>query len=151
MQDLFAKGLGPGRFARTAYRLREQDKSDELLGVNVFSDNKLIGSVSLTALNIEGDQRACLLGPLLIDEDYRSKGLGLELIKDAIELAKDKTFEIVILVGDLTYYEKAGFKNIPPGQIRFPGPLDPARLLAYEIKEEALTSLKGQVSANQSS
>mgnify|MGYP005991104775 CR=1 FL=1 len=147
MKALFAKCLGPGRFARTAYRLREQVKTEEYLGVNVFKDDKLIGTVSLTALNIGGSDSACLLGPLLIDEDYRSKGLGLELIDDAIKLAKDKGFQVVLLVGDLSYYEKAGFKHMPPGQIHFPGPVDPARILAYEIESDALANLKGQVSA----
>lgn len=147
MKALFAKCLGPGRFARTAYRLREQVKTEEYLGINVFKDDKLIGTVSLTALNIGGSDSACLLGPLLIDEDYRSKGLGLELIDDAIKLAENKGFQVVLLVGDLSYYEKAGFKHVPPGQIHFPGPVDPARILAYEIVSDVLSKLKGQVSA----
>lgn len=122
-------------------------KTEEHLGVNVFEGDKLIGTVSLTALNIGASKSACLLGPLLIDENYRSKGLGLELIDDAIRLAKDKGFQIVLLVGDLSYYEKAGFKHVPPTQIHFPGPVNPARILAYEIENGALANLKGQVSA----
>jgi predicted N-acetyltransferase YhbS len=143
MEELFDRHLGPGRFARTAYRLREQSSSTKPVGINVFDQNKLVGTVSLTELIIGGEHCCFLLGPLLIDECHRSKGLGLELINDAIELAKTKDAAAILLVGDIAYYEKAGFKQIQMGQIKLPGPVDPARLLMFEIGQGAINFVKG--------
>lgn len=148
MQELFDKHLGPGRFSRTAYRVREQASFEKPLGMNVFDNNKLVGTVSLTELLIDGEHKVYLLGPLLIDECHRSKGLGLELINDAIELAKTKGAAAILLVGDIAYYEKAGFKQIKNGQIKLPGPVDPARLLMFEISENAITKITGVAKAN---
>lgn len=147
MHELFEKHLGPGRFARTAYRVREQATPEKLEGINVFENNKLVGTVSITPMQINGDTLTYLLGPLLIDESHRSKGLGLELIKDAIELAKSQSAKAVLLVGDIAYYKKSGFKQIPMGQITLPGPVDPTRLLIFEITEGILRELKGQAKA----
>lgn len=148
MQRFFAKNLGPGRFARTAYRIREQASEDKSFGINAFDGSKLIGTVSLTPLDIAGYQQACLLGPLLIETSYRSNGLGLELIQDAIEEAKSKDFEIVLLVGDIAYYGKSGFIQIAPGKLFMPGPVDPSRILAYEIKKDTAENLQGSVKAS---
>lgn len=147
MQNLFEKHLGPGRFARTAYRVREQATAKKLEGINVFDKDKLVGTVSITPLLIAKDTLAYLLGPLLIDKSHRSKGLGQELIKDAIELAKNNKAKAILLVGDIAYYKKAGFKQIPMSQITLPGPVDPQRLLIFEISEGALETLKGPAKA----
>ena len=148
MQELFDKHLGPGRFARTAYRLREQGSLTKPIGINVFDENKLVGTVSLTELIIGGEHRCCLLGPLLIDESHRSKGLGLELIHDAIELATNIGAAAVLLVGDIAYYEKAGFKQTKMGQIKLPGPVDPGRLLMFEINKGVIDTIKGVAKAS---
>lgn len=148
MEEFFNKHLGPGRFARTAYRLREQGSSTKPVGINVFTEEVLVGTVSLTELIIGDEHRCFLLGPLLIDESHRSKGLGLELIHDAIELAKTKDAAAVLLVGDIAYYEKAGFKQTKMGQINLPGPVDPGRLLMFEISKGAIDMIKGVAKAS---
>ena len=52
---------------------------------------------------------------------------------------------VVLLVGDLPYYVKFGFKPVPEGQIVMPGPVNPARLLAVEVTEGALGAYRGAV------
>jgi len=54
----------------------------------------------------------------------------------------------VLLVGDEAYYGRLGFRPIPRGQITLPGPVDPARLLAAELVDGALTSYSGFVAAD---
>ena len=51
----------------------------------------------------------------------------------------------VILVGDLPYYSRVGFSAIKPGRIRFPGPVDPARILGVGLQDGALESLEGDI------
>jgi predicted N-acetyltransferase YhbS len=50
-------------------------------------------------------------------------------------------------VGDLPYYERFGFVNVPPGQIILPGPVNPRRLLARELVDGALSRYRGSVIA----
>ena len=50
-----------------------------------------------------------------------------------------------MLVGDEPYYAKAGFKRIPKGRVRMPGPVDPARLLVAELVEGAFTGVAGRL------
>ena len=54
---------------------------------------------------------------------------------------------LVVLVGDPPYYERFGFRRVPPGQILLPGPADPARILAAELSPGALARFHGVVAA----
>jgi predicted N-acetyltransferase YhbS len=47
----------------------------------------------------------------------------------------------------MPYYGRFGFVPVPPGQIRLPGPVDPARLLALELVAGALSDAVGLVQA----
>ena len=147
MSALCAEALGPGRFARTAYRLREQATPSDLWGFNAYKRDQLIGTISLTALAIGEREGACLLGPLLVAEDHRGEGLGLRLIEKAVVSAKEEGAELVLLVGDEAYYQKAGFVKVPPQTILLPGPVAPHRLLAHEIKDGTLENFKGSAKA----
>jgi len=53
----------------------------------------------------------------------------------------------VLLVGDMPYYSRFGFKPSAHGAITLPGPVDPARLLGVELTEGALEGVAGQVRA----
>ena len=147
MSALCAEELGPGRFARTAYRVREQARSAVPWGFNAYKSDKLIGTISLTALTIGDQEGACLLGPLLVAEGHRGEGLGLRLIEKAVSSAKEAGLALVLLVGDEAYYQKAGFVKVPPQTITLPGPVAPHRLLAHEVKEGTLASFKGPAKA----
>lgn len=146
MLALFDQCLGPGRFSRTAYRVREQ-ATIEGFGFNGFKNDKLVGTISLTPITIGATAGACLIGPLLVLADYRSKGLGQQLIERAIEAAKDQGMKIALLVGDAAYYKRSGFKVIPPHQISMPGPVAPGRLLIREITKGSTTHYHGKIAA----
>ena len=48
-------------------------------------------------------------------------------------------------MGDEPYYGKLGFKKIPKGQAKLPGPVDPARLLVCELDEGAFEGVSGPI------
>jgi predicted N-acetyltransferase YhbS len=52
---------------------------------------------------------------------------------------------LVLLVGDTAYYGRFGFAPVPTGQIRLPGPVDPARLLAAELRLGTLATFRGLI------
>ena len=116
---LHQRTFGPGRFAKTAYRLREEVQHSRELSFTARIGTLLIGSVWLSPVRI-GEARALLLGPLTVEPTFRERGAGQALIGRAIEEARAGGHRLAILVGDEPYYGKCGFKRIPPAVSRCP-------------------------------
>ena len=145
---LHEEAFGPGRFARSAYRVREGADVVAALSQVALIDEMLVGSIRFTAITIGGRGGALLLGPLVIKEAYRGRQCGLRLMQTTIDLARAAGFKLVLLVGDLPYYERALFKVAAPGRISLPGPVDPARLLVAELEEGVSEVFTGLVRAS---
>ena len=141
---LNARVFGPGRFAKTAYRVRETTPPDLSLSFTARVGPLLVGANAMTPIFI-GEAPAWLVGPLIVEPVFRSRGIGEALVNASLEGAKAAGGRLVILVGDEPYYGRMGFKPTPPGRIQMPGPVDPARLLHCELVEGALAQAQGRV------
>jgi predicted N-acetyltransferase YhbS len=144
IEHLNARTFGPGRFAKTAYRVREEVAHIPDLSFTARVGTLLVGSVRLSPILI-GQTKALLLGPLTVEPPFRDRGIGQKLIARALEAAKGKGHRLVVLVGDEPYYGKAGFKSIAKGQVTMAGPVDPARLLIAELIPGAFDGVTGAV------
>ena len=144
IERLHERTFGPGRYARTAFRIREQMAHRLDLSFTARIGTLLVGSVRLTPICV-GETPALLLGPLTIEPPFRERGIGMALIGRALANARQKDHKLVVLVGDEPYYGKAGFKRIPRGKVTMPGPVDPARLLVAELEEGAAKDLAGAI------
>jgi len=136
--------FGPGRYARTAYRIRERRAHLPSLSFIARIGTLLVGSVRLTPITI-GPAKALLLGPLTVEPPFRSRGIGRTLIARALADAKAEGHRLVLLVGDAPFYQRAGFTPIPKGQVTMPGPVDPARLLVHELVPGAFDGVAGMI------
>lgn len=143
---LHQRTFGPGRFARTAFRIRETaGMASELCFIaRSVASGKMVGSVILSHITIGGTP-SLLLGPLTVAPEYKSKGAGKLLMRQAVDSARDGGYQSIILVGDEPYYGPFGFCVIPQGQVKLPGPVDPARLLACVLTDEAELTARGKV------
>lgn len=148
LSQLSAEAFGPGRFARSAYRVREGVPPVAALSLTGWLDGRLVGGVRFTAIEIGGTKGGALLGPLVVDPTLKGKGYGKALVGEGLLRARDEDFNLVLLVGDMPYYRQFGFLPMAPGKITFPGPVDPDRLLAVELTPGVLVGLTGQVSAH---
>lgn len=148
VEALHESAFGPGRFARTAYRIREASTVPPPIALTGWDGRVLVGAIQFTAITIGGVRGAMLLGPLAIASGYQNMGCGLRLMTDGLAEAKRLGARLVVLVGDLPYYQRAGFRQIPPGRIALPGPADPARFLAAELQRGALGGFAGMVAAD---
>ena len=144
IERLHERTFGPGRFAKTAYRLREQATHRLDVSFTARTGTLLVGSVWLSPIRI-GETKALLLGPLTVEPAFRERGVGQALIERALKEAKAKGHRLVILVGDEPYYGKCGFKRVPPGRATMPGPVDPTRLLVAELEEGAFGGVSGPI------
>jgi predicted N-acetyltransferase YhbS len=146
IERLHERTFGPGRYARTAFRIREGAGHLLDLSFTARIGTLLVGSVRLTPIRI-GESPALLLGPVTVEPPFRRRGIGLALMRRALTEAKRKGHRLVVLVGDEPYYAKAGFRRIPKGQARMPGPVDPGRLLMAELVEGAFAGVSGPIRA----
>ena len=149
---LLARAFGPGRFARSAYRVRELsracDVSDEL-DLCAWKGNRLAGAIHFSKVTIGGEPGALMLGPLAIDPENIGQGCGQQLIEQALQIAEKAGYRLVVLVGDLSYYGKLGFQMVSPGRLSLPGPVDPARLLVRELESGAAEHFAGEIRPDQ--
>jgi predicted N-acetyltransferase YhbS len=144
IERLHERTFGPGRYAKTAYRLREKVAHNRDVSFTARIGTLLVGSVWLSPVRI-GEAKALLLGPLTVEPPFREHGIGKALIMRALEAARAKGHKLVVLVGDESYYGKCGFKPVPPGRATMPGPVDPARLLVAELAPGAFDGVSGAI------
>lgn len=152
IETLLDAAFGPGRFAKSSYRLREGvDPIDALSFVAADNaDGHLMGSIRfwpiLIGPNAEGvETEALLLGPLAVLPNLQRKGVGLALMKAGLDRAAALGHQLVVLVGDLPYYARVGFSIVPQGSVDMPQPFDPSRLLWRELVDGASEGVGGPI------
>jgi predicted N-acetyltransferase YhbS len=130
---LHRRCFGPGRFARTAYRVREATHDLSPFSRVAFLAGDLVGAIHFTPIATDGADGALLLGPLAVQPELAGRGIGARLIAEGLDAARNGGIGCVLLVGDMSYYARFGFKPVPPGRILLPGPADPRRMLACDL------------------
>lgn len=137
INTLYTNSFGPGRYAKSAFRYRE--KYDHLIDISqvLICQNKLIGSVRFWNILVN-NKKSLLLGPIVMHRDYRGQGFGKRLLKDSILNCKNLGHNLIILVGDLSYYSKVGFKRIGQRKILFEGPVNYERVLYIEFNKSII-------------
>ena len=133
---LVLAAFGPGRFAKTAERLREA--AHLAAGFCAYEGERLIGSVRLWSITV-GEARSVFLGPIAVDAASRRGGLGAELVQACIDEAKTMALDGVLLVGDPPYFSRFGF--LPAPEAVLSGPVDRRRVMWLPITEVAPVGL----------
>jgi predicted N-acetyltransferase YhbS len=144
IERLHERTFGPGRYARTAFRIREGVGHRLDLSFTARIGTLLVGSVRQSPIRI-GGTKALMLGPLTVEPPFRGHGIGRALIERSLAAAKAAGYRLVVLVGDMPYYGRFGFKPIPKKQATMPGPVDPARLLVVELEQDAFAGVSGAI------
>lgn len=144
IEKLTERTFGPGRFARTAYRIRESARHRLDLSFTARVGTLMVGSIRLTPIRVGGTP-ALLLGPLTVEPPFRDRGIGRMLLERALADARAAGHHLVFLVGDEPYYRRVGFKLVPHGRAKMPGPVNPARLLVAELEDGAFNGVSGAI------
>jgi predicted N-acetyltransferase YhbS len=142
---LVGSAFGPGRYAKSAYRLREGVNAIESLSFVAERDGQIVGTVRYWPVDI-GHTPAIMLGPIAVHPSMQGQGIALQLMQTSLSAAKTHGHRVVVLVGDEPYYARVGFARIvPPGSVTMPGPVDLSRVLGLALVEGALAGLAGEV------
>ena len=139
---LIDRAFGPGRFVKSSERVREVAEFRPDLSMCALESGRLVGSVRMWRVHV-GPTPAIFLGPIAVESDARSAGVGGLLVDAACKAAEAAGFPLVVLVGDVPYFGRFGFDNDQTRQVRMPGPVDQRRVLA----RGAVAPLVGPVGA----
>jgi predicted N-acetyltransferase YhbS len=146
VEGLVERAFGPGRLVKTAERLRERNAPLHALSLVAWAGGEAVGCVRMWPIHV-GQTPAVLLGPFAVEDAWRSRGLGAELIRQACAAAQKAGHGLVLLVGDAPYFEKLEFEPVPTGRAVLPGPVDPRRILWRALRPGALEGVQGPVHA----
>lgn len=147
IEDLQAIAFGPGRFSKTAYRIRERFPIDKSLSLVAEVNGERSGSVWMTPVSI-GGINGWMLGPLATHPNFRKLGAGKLLAREVTRRALARgDGQFVMLVGDRDYYCPLGWEPTTSGNISFPGPVDPTRVLLFAEDKSLAATLSGPIAA----
>ena len=143
-EALLDASFGVGRFAKTSERLRDGRRAAEGLSFVAVAGDRVVGTLRFWHVEA-GREPVLLLGPLAVDPELRSAGIGRALMDHGLERARALGHGAVILVGDAPYYARFGFVPLAAGRLRMPGPVDPARFLGLDLVAGTLDRAEGRV------
>ena len=144
IEALLDVSFGPGRFAKTAYRLREGVEAIPALSYVAEEDGELRGTIRYWPVLI-GGTASLMLGPIAVLAAHRGRGMAVGLMNETLALAATLGHRAVVLVGDEPYYARVGFSRVPAGRMTMPGPVDYARLLWRELAPCGLDEINGAI------
>jgi predicted N-acetyltransferase YhbS len=144
VEALYDEVFGPGRFAKTAERLREGNAKIEAASFVAIDSEGLCGVVRIWPVTVGETGRAAFLGPIAVAERRRKNGVAFKLMERSIGVCRELGYNAVILVGDEAYYQRFGFKRAGAGRFPLPGPVDENRVLIRDLGPGA-TALAGKL------
>jgi predicted N-acetyltransferase YhbS len=139
VEALLDRCFGPGRRARTAYKVRLGTSAiPELSFAAVAPDGSLLGSIQCWPVALECDRGGSvpmvMVGPVAVAPERQQGGIGRMLMERMLEAAAGSQLpgaDALMLIGDPEYYARFfGFTAEKTGGWRLPGPFEPRRLLA---------------------
>ena len=117
IRQIHQEVFGPGRLARTAYRIREGFCHSLKLSFVTVLDSNLIASVRLTPIFI-GTLPGLLLGPLAVSAKYKNMGVGKDLLRHSVNQSTQAGENFILLVGKEDYYGPIGFSVVQSSNVK---------------------------------
>jgi len=137
VEALLDAAFGPDRFNKSSYSLRDNVDPIAKLSRVARLDGRIVGTIRYWPIVVRDllrgtDSEALLLGPLAVAPAMHSAGIGGELMRMSLAAASEAGHKRILLVGDIGYYSRFGFKNVLPNYITMPGGRDARRLLVKQ-------------------
>ena len=144
-EALLNDAFGEERFRKSSERLREGQLPAPGLSFVAAEHRRLVGTARMWAVDLANGSPALLLGPVAVACDMQGRGIGAALVRRALGEARKLGYAAIVLVGDEAYYGRFGFSAEKTGALSMPGPFEPHRLLALELRFGALDDAHGTI------
>jgi predicted N-acetyltransferase YhbS len=136
IEALVDRAFGPGRFTKVSERVREIAEFAPELSAVAVEAGRVLGVARMWRIAV-GGRPFTFLGPLAVEAEARSAGLGAMLVEQACEAARAAGEAGVLLVGDMPFFGRVGFEVA--GGVTLPGPVDARRVLVRRFGDAAVT------------
>ena len=145
IENLLNKTFGPGRYARSVYRLRENKPYLDDYSYVYSLNGKILASISFCETLINNSYTGLLLGPLAVEPNQVGKGYGKKLVKYSLDkISINSQFYFIIVVGEYDYYKEFGFNKLD-NHFVFYGPVNKNRVLIKINKSEMKLKDMGEI------
>lgn len=127
--------------------LRDSEDYVEELSRVAELDGKIVGGIYYSkAYILDGEDKVEILtfGPLCVEPEYQNKGIGGKLLKETINIARDKGYQCIVIFGVPEYYPKHGFKTCDHFGITTKDGKNFDAFMGYEIVPDAFLNVKGR-------
>ncbi|BES63817.1 N-acetyltransferase [Gottschalkiaceae bacterium SANA] len=122
-------------------KLRKGDSFVPGLSLIAHDGEKILGHILLTRIRIVGPDKEILslaMAPVSVLPDMQNQGIGGELIRVSIEMAKAMEYGSIIVLGHPEYYPRFGFQSTEKWQIRASFEVPAEALMGLELEKGAL-------------
>lgn len=129
-------------------RLRDSGNYIPSLAFVAEKDGKLIGHIMLTKTQIIDNDKVyetLLLSPVSVALEYRNQKVGTKMIKEGFLRAKEMGYRSAVLVGDIGYYGRFGFKQSTQYGIKNTNGIPDEHVMACEIVPGGLDDISGEI------
>lgn len=142
IETLLDTAFGPDRLRKTSYQYRVAVPPVPYLRFVARDNGGLVGTIRYWPVAVSGGREALLLGPIAVDPARGARGVGGALIRHSLSAAAEAGHRAVLLVGDIDYYGRFGFRFAAAEGIVMPGERSD-RLLVHELAPGALRGAAG--------
>ncbi|MDM5227383.1 N-acetyltransferase [Cytobacillus sp. NJ13] len=130
-------------------RIRNSDAFiPELSLVALTQAKEVVGHILLSKITIGDGEKAAdslALAPVSVAPGYQGISIGSQLIRTALNKAKEAGYQSAIVLGHKDYYPKFGFKPASLWNIQAPFEVPDEVFMALELTENALENAAGVV------
>jgi predicted N-acetyltransferase YhbS len=147
IEALLDEAFGADRHKKQSYRFRQHVGPVEALSLVARDRGRVVGTIRQWPVAITGAPAgtlALLLGPIGVAADRRRERIGDRLMRESLRLADELGYAIVLLVGEVSYYGRFGFRAAAAHGLFMPGE-DPKRLQVLELDPGALAGVSGDL------
>ena len=105
------------------HKFRDKDNFVKELSLVLELDGNIIGHVMFAKAKVNLPGGSCkevhTFGPFSIKPQYQKQGYGEYLLKHALTRAEKSGVKVLLVCGDLNYYQKFGFKLASSRNVRY--------------------------------
>lgn len=141
--------FGQDNEANLVALLRKSNAFIPELSLVATFDNTIVGHILFTKIKIinndKNETESLALAPMAVKPELQNKGIGAQLIKRGLDIAKYLQYKSVIVLGHEDYYPKFGFVPADKWSIKSPYKVPTNVFMALELVADGLKNISGFV------
>lgn len=114
-------------------RLRQSPVHIPELALVAEVDGEIAGHIMFSRARA-GNREVILLAPLAVRPDLHKRGVGTALVLAAHDIARDRGFTWVLVVGHAGYYPRLGYRRAEEFGLSIPLPVEDGSFMAFDLR-----------------